>query len=554
MKFTLVALALFSLTGPALAQTSKTAPTPKQDQCEVAGMVVKIAGNEPLRKARVSLRSVDDRSNTVAVATDADGHFEFKGLDPGKYQLTASRLGYVTSGYGQRKPYDPGATLTLRAGQVVKDLLFRLIPAAVISGRIMDEDAEPLPGVNVSALREVYDQGKRELGTRAMAETNDLGEYRLYGLAPGRYFISVVYPQWSRLGEPDESEQGETSTQGYAKMYYPGTPEVAQASTIVVKQGEEIPSVEMLLRQVLVHRIRGHVYNQITHKPGVGTNLILRPKTRGNEWDVGEQQTNVQKQDGTFEIPAVIPGSYVLIGYWFDEGKVYSTTTPLEVGNADIEGLSVTIAPGVAISGQIVWEGKVSLENDELSVIPALMDSAVSFLGRTRVTSGNFFTLKDIGEGTYRVEVSGESKDCYIKEIRYGPSDALDDGFTVAKAAPANLEITISSRGARIQGTASDSDGLPAAGVWVVLVPNPPHRLHHRWYKSQSTDQFGRFDLRGIAAGDYQLFTWDEVEEGAWEDADFLKPFEEKGEKVTVREGDSKSVSLTEIKTEQQKP
>jgi hypothetical protein len=91
----------------------------------------------------------------------------------------------------------------------------------------------------------------------------------------------------------------------------------------------------MLLRQVLVHRIRGHVYNQITHKPGVGTNLLLRLKTTGNEWDVGEQQTNVQKQDGTFEIPAVVPGSYVLTGYWFDEGKVYSTTTPLDVGNAD---------------------------------------------------------------------------------------------------------------------------------------------------------------------------------------------------------------------------
>ena len=463
----------------------------------------------------------------------------------------------MTAEYGQRKPNDPGAILTLRSGQVVKDLLFRLIPAAVISGRIMDEDAEPLPGVNVSALREVYDQGKRELGTRAVAETNDLGEYRLYGLAPGRYFVSVVYPQWSRLGESDESEEGEASTQGYAKMYYPGTPEAAQASTIVVKQGEEIPSVEMLLRQVLVHRIRGHVYNQITHKPGVGTNLILRLKTRGNEWDVGQQQTNVQKQDGTFEIPAVVPGSYVLTGYWFDEGKIYSTTTPLDVGNADIEGLSVTIAPGVAISGQIIWEGKASLEKDELSVIPELEDSSVFFLSGTRVSPANFFTLKDLGDGTYCVRVTGESKDCYIKEIRYGPSDAQDDGFTVARSAPANLEITISSRGARIQGTASDSDGLPAAGVWVVLVPSAPHRLHHRLYKSQSTDQYGRFDLRGIAPGDYKLFTWDEVEEGAWEDADFLKPFEEKGEKVSVQEGDSKSVNLTEIKTaspEQQKP
>jgi hypothetical protein len=165
--------------------------------------------------------------------------------------------------------------------------------------------------------------------------------------------------------------------------------------------------------------------------------------------------------------------------------------------------------------------------------------------------------LRDIGDGNYHVEVDGQSKDCYIKDIRYGPSDGLDDGFTVSKGAPANLEITISSRGARLQGTASDADGLPAAGVWVVLVPSAPHRSHHRLYKSLTTDQYGHFDLRGIAPGDYKLFSWNQVEDGAWEDADFLKPFEEKGEKVTVQEGDAKSVNLTTIKavgTEEQKP
>jgi len=111
-------------------------------------------------------------------------------------------------------------------------------------------------------------------------------------------------------------------------MYYPGTPDAAQASKIVVKQGEEIPSIEMLMRQVPVHRIRGRVYNQITHKPGVGTTVILSAKITGHEWQYGNQDIDVQKQDGSFEIPEAVPGSYVLIGFWFDEGKVYSTTMP----------------------------------------------------------------------------------------------------------------------------------------------------------------------------------------------------------------------------------
>ena len=192
------------LAGPALAQTSKTVPTPKQDQCRMAGIVVKLAGGEPLRKTKLRLQNMDDRTYTVAVVTGADGHFEFKGLDPGKYQLRANRVGYVTSEYGQRKPNDPGAVRTLRAGQVLKDLVFRLVPAAVISGRIMDEDAEPLPGITVCALREVYSEGKRNLRTAAAVETNDLGEYRLYGLPPGRYFVSAVYPQWTRFWQPRE--------------------------------------------------------------------------------------------------------------------------------------------------------------------------------------------------------------------------------------------------------------------------------------------------------------------------------------------------------------
>lgn len=99
------------------------------------------------------------------------------------------------------------------------------------------------------------------------------------------------------------------------------------------------------------------------------------------------------------------------------------------------------IAPGVAIRGQIIWEGKASLEKDELSVMPGLVDSPASFLSGTRPTPGNFFTLKDLSDGTYRVRVTGESKDCYIKEIRYGPSDSLDDGFTVASGAPPTWKL-----------------------------------------------------------------------------------------------------------------
>jgi protocatechuate 3,4-dioxygenase beta subunit len=511
-------------------------------------MVLKLAGSEPLSKASVQLQSMEDRTRTISVITNAGGRFELKGIDPGRYRLTVSRVGFVTQEYGQKKSDGPGAVLALRPGQELKDLLFRLIPSGVIAGRILDEDGEPLPSVNVTAAREVYSDGKRALSTGATGETNDLGEYRLFGLSPGRYFVSAVYPRWSRFAGNEDSADSEHGQQGYAKMYYPGTADAGKASSIDLKGGEEVPSIEILLRKVFAYRIRGRVYNQITHKPGIGTNLLLMPKTNRREWD-SVQPANVEKQDGSFDIPEVLPGSYVLTAFWFDEGKIYSTRVPVEVGNADVDGVAVTIAPGMNISGQIIWDGKPALEKDELTVRTTPANLNLGFQGITRVTQGNLFTLKDIGEGTYHADVAGESKDCYIKDVQYGASSVLEDGFTVVRGAPATIEITISSHGARVQGAVSDADGLPVTGVWVVLVPEAKYRTQHRLYKMQTTDQYGRFDLRGISPGDYKLFSWEEVEMGAWEDPEFLKPFEDKGVKIGLQEDDQKMLNLVTIRT-----
>jgi Carboxypeptidase regulatory-like domain len=537
----------------AQAPTQKSADNPKkEDQCSIAGTVVKLAGTEPLRKARITLRSQNDRTRSISTTTDSGGRFELKGIDPGGYKLTVSRVGFVTFEYGQRKPGDPGATLTLRPKQQINDLVFRLIPSAVISGRILDEDGEPLPSVTVSAWRQVYQEGKRSLSMSANAETNDLGEYRLFGLPPGHYFVSAIYRQWSRFDEASVgSEDSDASSQGYAKMYYPGTPDSAKATPIIVKSGDEIPSIEILMRQVLVYRIRGHAFNQITHKPGLETNVLLLPRVTHPEWDMYNQQAVVQKPDGSFEISEVLPGSYVLVAFWFDEGKVYSSRTPVDVGNANVDGVAVTISTGASINGRVLWDGRPSLDKDELTVSPEPKDTRGFFGSDTRVNADNSFTLKDVGDGAYTADVGGESKDCYIKDVTYAGSSALEDGFTVARGSPGFLEITLSSRGARVQGTGTDADGLPATGVWAVLVPDAAHASQHRLYKQQTTDQYGHFDLRGIAPGDYTLFSWDEVEEGAWEDPDFLKPFEEKGlgQKITVHDGDTKSATLVTIKT-----
>jgi hypothetical protein len=101
-----------------------------------------------------------------------------------------------------------------------------------------------------------------------------------------------------------------------------------------------------------------------------------------------------------------------------------------------------------------------------------------------------------------------------------------------------------------VQGTVTDADGLPQAGVSIVLVPDLSQRENYQKYKTQSTDQYGNFDLRGIAPGDYKLFSWVEVEQDAWQDPEFLKQFEEKGQRITLQDGDQSKVKVTAIQTQ----
>ncbi len=465
--FSLVLILLFFPT-IASAQAPPRNPTPASpasEECSVSGMVVKLAGSEPLKNATVQLQNPQDLAHTISVVTDAGGRFELKGIDAGRYRLKVSRTGFVTQEYGQKSPNDPGTEIRLSPGQNWRGLLFRMIPWGVIAGRVLNEDGDPLPWAQVSALREVYSSGKRKLSTEALVPTNDLGEYRLFGLKPGRYFICAKY------------------------------------------------------------------------RPG-------RYLSSGSS----NRQANIENPDGSFEFAGVSPGSYTLSAFWFEDGRRYQARQPLEVGNANVEGANLTIAPGITISGRIIWDGKPGLDRADLFVSLVPVDSTISFNAPARAT-GSSFSLKDVFDGTYRLGVVGQSKDCYLKSIRYGSNEALETGFTVFRGTQLPLEVTISSRGAHAQGAVTDKDGLPVTGVWVVLVPDESRRDQFRLYQKASADQYGHFLLRGIPPGDYKIFCWEEVEDGAWEDPDFLRPFEDRGQKVSVEESDTKTVDVVAIRT-----
>jgi len=317
--------------------------------------------------------------------------------------------------------------------------------------------------------------------------------------------------------------------------------------------------MDFLLQPVAVYKVRGHVHNLVATSSKSSHNHIvvqLQPKKSGllyNSYSFGQAIVNA---DGTFDLRGVLPGSYILSAQWFDDGKRHYARQSIEVGNADVEGVQLTIAPGMTVSGHVRWEGSLSPAQNLVVMAQGVDEDNPAGL-HARVDSDGSFTLNDAPDLPLRVSVYGQSQDSYLKAVTYGGVDSLEDGFTARAGVAATLEVTLSSRGAHVQGSVINAEGLPAVGVCVVLVPDGKHRTRLSLYKEAQTDQRGQFLLRGISPGDYTLFSWNEVEVGAWEDPDFLKAFEDRGEKVTVQEGEAKSINLTAIgtaSTEEQKP
>src|SRR5260370_10131550 len=177
-----------------------TAPPLRAEKCTVAGMVVRKGSSEPIHFAHVTLTNDGDEQNSLHGTPAADGRFAIKEVPPGDYRVTVTRNGYVSESYGATRPTDPGLPLALPAGKQVNDLIFRMTPAAIITGHVRDENGEPLPWAQVTASLTYFTQGKRTLMAAGSSVTNDLGEYRLFNLPPGKYLLSPGHEMSPSIG------------------------------------------------------------------------------------------------------------------------------------------------------------------------------------------------------------------------------------------------------------------------------------------------------------------------------------------------------------------
>ena len=341
-------------------------------------MVIKAGTGEPLHKATVEAwpavnRPGKDESQGGTAETDAMGRFEMKGLAPGRYYLSAQHNGFVRQQYGQRTPEGPGAMLTLSSGQKVPDITFQMIPAAVITGHVYDEDGEPVVYAQVMAMHYAYINGQRQLVGNQAGQTNDLGEFRLFGLSPGQYFVQATL-------RTNRFENAKTK-QGYVPIYYPGVPDASRAAPITVRGGDEFSGVDISLQPVRTVTVRGNVINAGCGGTARGAMVFLHEQNSNQNfgWQNSIRAANAQ---GAFEFSNVLPGSYYLYAMLNEEGKQCFGRQALEVSDADIDGVTLTVTPGVEIKGHVRVEGQSDSNLGSLAVCLSPKSTTMPFGGR----------------------------------------------------------------------------------------------------------------------------------------------------------------------------
>src|SRR5437899_6271843 len=251
-------------------QQSAPAPVKPEDLGSVQGQVFNAASGEPLRKASVTLRKQEGPGQPMAASTDATGTFSLTGAEPGTYRLFAERNGFVRQEYCARGPDKAGTLLTIGKGQQVTGLALRLLPQAVVTGRILDDDGEPVRGVNVQAMRIGYNQGRKRLVTVGSALTNDLGEYRVYDLPAGKYYVSAVLRN---------AAQNALGKERYLPVYYPGTADPSTAVQLDIPAGTQMRGIDLTMRRGPTVNVRGKIANAASDNPARGASIRL--VTRG---------------------------------------------------------------------------------------------------------------------------------------------------------------------------------------------------------------------------------------------------------------------------------
>jgi hypothetical protein len=516
--------------------TSGIATAGEDSYGSIEGTVTNAVTGERVRKAYVRLAPASDAANVRPAVTDEQGRFVFEGVQPGNYSLEAEHQGLMDSKYGE----DAGSPVELRlvAGQSLSELNIKLMPPATVTGRVTDEDGDPWTHAYINVFRSVWEGGKRQLHGFTSAEVDDEGGFRVGHLPPGRYYLAA---------EPDanwEKTNRAASAPRLQQTWYPSSLDSSSAIPVVLLPGQELTGAEIRLRRGSVYRIRGKVSGLQGVPVLPGPRQWATPRLEVSSMrEGGNGKGGLLNRDGSFEVEDIATGTWqIRIEQGVFTERMALGTATVRIDDRDVDGVSLTVHAPHLLKGVVRTEDDKALPAG-LSLWLESSDGQAWEKTATPHTDGGF-DFENVPSGRYRVHVrGGASGQYYVKLLRYEAIESSDTAFSVS-ADGDTMEVTLSARGALVSGMVRRENAVGSAAPRVVLLPDTSD-AELQLYDTHLgvVDQSGGFIVKeAVRPGEYKLYAFERVPDGAWTDAEFIREIEGKGVRIKVGEGDAKTV------------
>jgi hypothetical protein len=536
--------------------------------CRLEGRTVNATTGEPIPRVSVTLAGgMGANAMGRSARSDNEGRFLIENVQPGTYRLMADRVGFLRQGYGTRTPGGPSAPLNLSPGQSMKDLEFRLTPQGVILGTVVNDEGDPLPRTSVVAYRlgglGTMQQSRQQAG--GLASTNDIGEYRLAGLTPGRYFVVATAqvgaggrgtgggfaggPGGGRGAGGRGGPQPEAPAEDFLPTYYPSTLDPAGAVAVDIAPGQEVGGVTVVLKKGALYRVQGKIVGG-SPQDLANVQVTLMPRGGGAAFFMGRASGAVGP-DGAFQITRVRPGSYYLIAQRMGrQGAGIVGLVPVEVTTSDATGLMLPLTEPMPVTGAVRIEGDQKVALQRLTVSLTSIEGLPVGAPSGRVAETGAFKLDAVPADNYYVTFSGLPEGTYVKSVRMGNQEVLDKGIDLTSArGSVSLDVILSPNAGSVEGVVT-GDGKPAAGSFVAILADPIRPGQPYLNKFTIADQDGRFTFTGVAPGDYKLYAWEEAQSELVRDPGLARPFEHKAVKASVGESRTEQAELKVLKPE----
>ena len=562
--------------GQAFGQPARdtSALDPTTGLAALSGRVLRGDTGAAVKRAIVRLAGQDTRDRRT-VQTDDNGRYQFTDLQDGRYTVTVSKAGFITLAYGQKHPRQPALPIQVDAGRPLVNVNIALPRGSVITGQVVDEDGEPMTRALVQVLRYVYRQGLRQIEPAGTDQTDDRGQYRVFDLEPGEYFVSVTLPRrrggvgaggpggrGARGGRGGRGGGGffgafdveDPNATGLAPSYYPGVTMLREAVPLTLGLSQEMAGVNFAAQLVRMARVGGMVFGP-DGSPARGTQVLLTSsEVMGRR--PGSTLAGRVDRDGYFEVTNVPPGSYTvqaLSGRGRRDSEPVFASLKIAVDGQDITDLTMMLRHGAEISGMLTFDGTQLPDPSDLErlLVTTSPINPTPFEQRGGSNAGvepdGSFVLSDIGGGPRLIRMNRLPDGLQLKAVYLEGQDVIDAPRDFAAGQSiAGVTLVLTDQITELAGMVHDDRGDAVTEFTVIAFPTDERlwQPQSRHIMASRPDQNAQYRMRGLPPGDYLLSVVEVVQQGEWFDPRLLADLRRRAARVTLRDGEHKSLNL----------